>query len=265
MDAWQREGPAVAKRMSVDDLVDFIESDIVSGRFAVGAALPGERLLAARHGVGRPLVREAIRMLKARGLLDIEPGRGTYVRSSVAIGRFDSIDLSRRATARQVVESRVIIEAETARLAAERATDSQISLMQACLERFEDTTDHVQRGQLDLTFHLSIARASHNPVLEAVLSSIAPLMVQLMMRSMGDGETARRSHPWHQVCLDAVIRRDGDAAAEAMEAHLRVADDTFGDGYDDPLDMTTNTYARALISSYGSLDNLVDAVLRVER
>jgi GntR family transcriptional regulator, transcriptional repressor for pyruvate dehydrogenase complex len=214
------------------------------------------------YDVGRPLVREALHNLTARGLLEVSPGRGTFVRSVTGFGRVDFVDLSRNATARQVVEARVTLEGQAARLAAERAHESQIALMQAALERLALSKNPVERGQLDVAFHLTIARASGNPVIEAMLGSIAPLMVQLMMRSIFDGRTASRSHPLHLECFEAIRARDPDAAERAMVAHLRVADETYGEGYDEPLDLETAVFAKSLISDYGSLDALVTAVLR---
>jgi GntR family transcriptional regulator, transcriptional repressor for pyruvate dehydrogenase complex len=251
----------IPNRLSVDQLVDLLETEILSGRLPTGAALPSERNLSTEYGVGRPLVREAIRSLASRGLVETSPGRGTYVHRGGRFGPLDSVHLARHATARQVVEARVSLESQTAGLAAERATPEQIELLTTLLERVGSTRDPVERSRLDLAFHLSVARASNNPVLEAMLASIAPLMVQLMMRSIGDGRTAERSHPLHWECLDAIRASDRVAASAAMEAHLRVADDTFGDGFDDPIQLGASNYARSLVTDYGSLDALVEAVV----
>jgi GntR family transcriptional regulator, transcriptional repressor for pyruvate dehydrogenase complex len=249
------------QRPSVDQLVDLLETEILSGRLATGETLPSERSLSTQHGVGRPLVREALRSLASRGLVQTSPGRGTYVHRSGRFGPLDSVHLARHATARQVVEARVSIESQTAGLAAERASGEQVTLLYELLERISATRDPVERSRLDLAFHLTIARASNNPVLEAMLASIAPLMVQLMMRSIGDGETAVRSHPLHSDCVDAIRAGNRAAASAAMEAHLRVADVTFGEGYDDPIQLGASNYARSLVTDYGSLDSLVEAVM----
>ncbi len=251
----------MAPRPTAADIRDAIESDILTGRLPVGATLQGERALASAHGVSRPMVREALRNLAGRGLIEISPGRGTFVKGVTGFGRLDSVDVMREATARQLVEARVILESQTSRLAAARATEREIEIMSAALERLSQSTEVVERGRLDLAFHLTIARASHNPVLEAMLRSIAPLMVELILRSLGDGTTAKLSHPRHQECLDAIRRGDGDAAEEAMVAHLRVADTSYGEGYDDLLDVAASRYARSLVEGYGSLDALIEAVL----
>lgn len=251
-------------RLSPADVILGIESEITSGRLPLGSMLPGERALALAYGVSRPLVREALRNLVGRGLLEVRPGRGTFVTGVTGFGRLDSGDLMRQSTARQVVEARTILESQAARLAAERASEHEISLMAATLERLEASVTPVERGRLDLAFHLTIARASRNPVVEAMLRSVAPLMVELMVRSIGDGTTARLSHPFHRECLEAIKARDGDRAEAAMAAHLRVADMSYGEGYDDPLAATTTRYAQSLVEDYGSLDALVEAVLHVE-
>ncbi len=252
----------MATRPTAADIRDAIESDILTGRLPVGATLQGERMLASAHGVGRPMVREALRSLAGRGLVEISPGRGTFVKGVTGFGRLDSVDLMRESTARQLVEARVILESQTCRLAAVRATELEIEVMAATLKRLSMSMEAVERSRLDLAFHLTIARASHNPVLEAMLRSIAPLMVELMMRSIGDGTTAELSHPRHQECLEAIRHQDGDAAERAMVAHLRVADVSYGEGYDDLLDVTAVEHARTLVRDYGSLDALVKAVLQ---
>jgi GntR family transcriptional regulator, transcriptional repressor for pyruvate dehydrogenase complex len=249
------------QRPTVDQLVDLLETEILSGRLESGASLPSERTLSTDYGVGRPLVREALKSLASRGLVETSPGRGTYVHRGGRFGPLDSVHLARHATARQVVEARVSIESQTAGLAAERATPEQIELLVTLLERVGSTRDPVERSRLDLAFHLSVARASNNPVLEAMLASIAPLMVQLMMRSIGDGRTAEQSHPLHWECLEAIRSSDRASASSAMEAHLRVADLTFGEGYDDPIQLGASNYARSLVTDYGSLDALVEAVV----
>ncbi len=252
----------MATRPTAAEIRDTIESDILTGRLPVGASLQSERALAYAHGVSRPMVREALRNLAGRGLIEISPGRGTFVKEVTGFGRLNSVDVMRDSTARQLVEARVILESQTSRLAAARATEREIEIMGATLERLTLSAKAVERGRLDLAFHLTIARASHNPVLEAMLRSIAPLMVELMMRSIGDGTTAKLSHPRHQECLDAIRRGDGDAAESAMVAHLRVADSSYGEGYDELLDVAAGRYARSLVEDYGSLDALIKAVLQ---
>lgn len=251
------------KRLSVADLVDVLELEILSGRLAINAALPSERQLGLDHGVGRPLVREALQHLAARGLIEIAPGRGSFVRQLTGFGPLEAVQLSRYATARQVVEARVFLESAAAGLAAQRATPAQKDVMRALLERMDIATDPIGRSQLDLAFHLCIARASGNPVLESMLASVAPLMVQLMMHSMGDGRTAEQSHPLHWECLRAIEAGDAPAATQAMARHLGVADQTFGDSYDQPIQLSATNHARSLVEDYGSLDALVDAVLEL--
>lgn len=248
-------------KLSVADLVQLIETGIISGDFPLGEALPGERSFATTYSVGRPLVREAIQSLAARGLVEISPGRGTFVKQVTSFGQFDAVGLAMHSTPRQVVEARVTIESQTTRLAAARATDVQLGLMEAALDRMEHASDQVERVSLDMAFHLTIARASNNPVLAAMLASIAPLMAQLIMRSIADGHTAGRANPLHRKCLEAIRAGDADLAEEVMVSHLRVADSTFGSDYDEQLDTTTSLHARQLVASYGSLDALVAAVL----
>ena len=249
------------KRISVKDLIQLLEIGIMSGKHEAGSLLPSERSLAATYQVGRPLVREALRSLAGRGLVQISPGRGAFVRDAEEFGQFSSIGVARRTTPRQVVETRIALESPAARLAAKHASPDQVELMETTLKGLVEATDSITQVRLDLAFHLTIARSSQNPLLAGLLHSLAPLMVQLMMRSIWDSWTAKRSGPKHQECFEAIKQGDGTRAANAMASHLRVAEDTFGEEYDSPLDVTTSIHAQTLVAKYGSIDALVAAVL----
>jgi GntR family transcriptional repressor for pyruvate dehydrogenase complex len=238
-----------------------IADDIVYGRLQPGDQLPSERALAVRFGVGRPLVREALRSLDELGLIETHAGRGTFVRSSSAAGVHRQVGLAirrRGVTAAQLSEARIVLESEAAGLAAERATAEDLERLGAALRDLEHAQGigHVQR---DLAFHLAIAAAAHNPVIEMMLESIAPLTAALMTRSVGDPEVMRRSQPYHGIALEAIRRRDPAAARAAIVAHLTVARDLYGDDYERSVD----SLAQRAMAERGSLTSLDDVVTQV--
>ena len=152
-----------------------------------------------------------------------------------------------------------MLETATARMAARHATATDIGRLDAILEQLEHSEgiEHVER---DLAFHLEIAAAAHNPVVEMMLESIAVPTAALMFRSVGDPKVMDRSQRYHRVTLDAIRTRDPDAAAEAIRAHLTVAQDLYGPDYERSVD----ELARQALTQMGvqtGLDDLVDRVL----
>jgi GntR family transcriptional regulator, transcriptional repressor for pyruvate dehydrogenase complex len=238
-----------------------IADEIVAGRLRPGEQLPSERALATRHGVGRPLIREALRSLGELGLIETHAGRGTYVRATSATGVHRQVGLAirrRGVTAAELSEARITLESEAAGLAAERATDTDIERLERALRDLEGAQGlmHVQR---DLAFHLAIAAAAHNPVIEMMLESIAPLTVALMTRSVGDPEVMSRSQPYHGIALEAIRHRDAAAARAAIVAHLSVARDLYGDDYERSVD----TLAQRAMEQRGALASLDEVVTQV--
>jgi GntR family transcriptional repressor for pyruvate dehydrogenase complex len=238
-----------------------IADDVVSGRLQPGERLPSERELASRYRVGRPLIREALRSLGQLGLIETYPGRGTYVRSSAAAGVHRPVGLAirrRGVTAAQLSEARITLESEAAGLAAERATTVDIDRLEAAL-RALDAAQGIAHVQRDLAFHLAIAAAAHNPVIEMMLESIAPLTVGLMARSAGDPKVMRRSQPYHGIALAAIRRRDAAAARAAIVAHLSVAQELYGDDFERSVD----SLAQRAMDERGVLASLDDVVTQV--
>jgi GntR family transcriptional regulator, transcriptional repressor for pyruvate dehydrogenase complex len=239
-----------------------IADEILSRRLRAGEMLPPERALAIRYGVGRPLVREALRSVEELGLIETRPGRGTFVRSGnvSAVHRQLGVAIRRRGvTAAQLSEARITLEGEAASLAASRATAADTAVLRAALEQLEpsEAVEHVRN---DLTFHLAVAAAAHNPVIEMMLESIAPLTVALMARSVGDLEVMDRSQPYHRRVLEAIEARDPEAARSAIVAHLTVASELYGDDFERSVDSLAERALRKL-GALTSLDDIVSEVV----
>jgi DNA-binding FadR family transcriptional regulator len=236
---------------------------VLSGELAPNERLPPERQLAVEYGVSRPVIREALRALVERGLIDVEPSRGAFVRADTGHGRYQPLDteyLRRGTTARQLSEARLMIETEAVALAVEHADADDLARLAAALDRLEASATPLDRVRNDLAFHSALVAASHNPVIETMFASIQGLTVELMVRSAGDAEIVRKSAPYHRVAYQAIADRDADAGRAAIRAHLSVAAATYGDDYDQSLE-TTAARALRLIGSGAGLEEFLSAVI----
>lgn len=248
---------------SRDAIAADIEHQIVTGHLAGGDRLPSERRLAEQYGISRPLVREVLRTLVERGLIEVHPGRGAFVRrpSSLQVTRsLDVLYRRRQPTARHLSEARLMLECEAAALAAHRADLEDVTELRRRVEVLEASTTAVERVRNDLAFHLALAAAARNPVIETMFASIAPLTVELMVRSHGDPDVLQRSMHHHRATYEAIAARDPVAAREAMRAHLSVAQDTYGDDYDRVLD-TMAVRALHLLGSSASLEEFLRVLI----
>ena len=225
-----------------DALSAHLEAELISRPGSIGTFLPSERLLCERYAVSRPFLREVLSGLSHRGLLEIMPGRGTRVRgvTSLDVARMVRVSLpARDATPRQLIEARATLEVQCVRLAAERATTADLTAIRATLDQFNRGVDTVSEAKADIAFHALIARAAGNPVLELMFGSIAPLVFQIMLRSLRDPSTRDRGVPMHERIVDALAERDTATAAAIMAEHLRLAESTYGPDLDRSLGQIT--------------------------
>lgn len=245
-------------------IYDWIEQRILSGEFPVGARLPSERQLAEQFGVSRPLVRETLRSLSARNLIDVQPGRGAFVRSvSATDAAYDLRMLFRRyqITTRDFIEARTMIEGTAAALAAERYEADDAAAMEAALGQFERASGIIEQARADMAFHMAITRAARNPMIETMHGSITSLIVELMLRSLGDPDVSRVSVPYHRLIFAAIRARDPERARAAMTDHLAVAATHYGEDYDRDLESVARRQLTRLFAPGFTLDDLLDATV----
>ncbi|WP_220039645.1 FadR/GntR family transcriptional regulator [Nonomuraea aridisoli] len=227
-----------------------LEQDIRSGNIAVGAKLPSERELAAQFGASRNVVREVLRRLETQQLIEVAPGRGSFVReqSPVQARHYDALYRAGRPTVRQLIEARIPLEVEIAGLAAERATDAQLAAIGRANDALLKATDVVDKAHADLDFHEAIAQASGNPVLRVMLSSISGLMFEMMLRSHSDPTIAEPGVPHHGEIYEALAARDVERARRYMHEHLTLGLRTYGRDLDVSVDVMARQHIETLLS-----------------
>ena len=189
---------------------------IASGALPPGAQLD-EQSLAVRLGISRTPIRAAIARLMQEGLLVSLPYRGTFVRSFTA----QEID--------GLYHARAALEALAAREAAARMTEEQIATIRALLDECQaalDAGDVAAFGQADARFHRALADASGNTTVVELLESLR-LRVQVL-RDLANNEPGlrERTATERKLILDALERRDGDAAALLLEGHINSVRET---------------------------------------
>lgn len=247
-----------------NDLATEIEREIINGVLPPGEKLASERKLAEQYRVSRPVVREALRTLAERNLVEILPARGTFVTDDSGLDAarpLEAVYRRHRPTVRQLVEARAMLESEAAALAAQRATREDVIALRSAVERMENAPDQLEYVRYDVAFHLALARASHNPVIEIMFGSIAPMVVELMIRSASDSRIRSSSGPFHRMAYEAILERDASAAAHALAQHQEVGAAAFGVDYDRPIEVAARRELTRLLGRAASLGDLVDSLL----
>jgi GntR family transcriptional regulator, transcriptional repressor for pyruvate dehydrogenase complex len=246
------------------DVLRYLTDEIVSGSLPVGSLLPSERQLSESLHVSRQMVREALRTLQERGMVEIVPARGTFVREATSVDGARTMEAFYRrskATARDIVEARSMLEAYSTRLAAVRAETAELSALERCQADIQGTDDPIEGAQFDLTYHWLIAKASHNPVVETMFGSIGGLIFEQMLRTTIDPKLNRKGLPHHKGIIDALRRRDADEAEQQMRAHLGTIRAVYGASYEQRLDSLARKALRSVRPTL-SLEALLEDVNR---
>lgn len=193
--------------------------------YVVNQRLPTESQLMARTGGGRSSVREALHGLAVLGLVEIRQGDGTYVRSLTPRTVGDTADPIAEAlamgTTEDLLEARLIVEVRTASLAAQRALDEDLQEMRALLGSARDGLARRESiFRFGAEFHHSVARASHNVVLDGFVGSIVSLLIERghgLSRLPGYSEWELSEHTR---IYEAICAHDARLAVQRMREHL---------------------------------------------
>lgn len=210
----------------VDKIIRQIRELIASGQLKPGDKLPSERQLSDRLGIGRTHVRDAIRKLEFYGILKTLPQSGSVVAGiglAALEGLISDILKLEESEFHSLVETRVVLEKESARLAAARRTDEDIKELQQVLECYKTkaiTGDPAVEE--DFLFHLKIAEVSKNGVIKSLMMIIAPEIMQKYRElQVCDAEKADVAYDEHIDLFNAIVEGDAGRAAQLMTQHLQ--------------------------------------------
>lgn len=208
----------------VDHVVSSVLASIASGEFNRGEKLPTLSAIKKNLAVSTSTVREAFKRLESLGIVEIKQGNGTYVRDFsinrllakvLPILKLDYIQLN------DLVEARMIVESETARIAAERASDESIAKLYNTLSDMKSIGDDYEAySQLDQEFHIEIAKATGNAFLVDFILLLRDIMKKQQEYIAQFPDVRKISQIYHERIANAIGSHDSVEARLAMEEHL---------------------------------------------
>lgn len=215
---------AVTKTKLHEQIVNQIQALIDKGRLKYGDQLPPERQLATIFKVSRHSVREALRILEEKRVLKSRPGSGTYIilkdESSVVEFLARAIN-SEKHTISEIFQFRELLEPQIVGLAAQNATEEDLSALQDIIQRQKNVFDNKYVAKdLDQDFHRALAKATGNSVLLQVVELLGQIFLKSRHVYSQNPDRNRLSVKGHQEILEAVKDADSEAAKKLMADHL---------------------------------------------
>lgn len=207
-----------------------LRAQILDGQYEPDGILPPEGQLGEKLGVSRTVVREAMRILGAQGLVKVSQGKRPRVSPadpqtvvetlSTYLQRGDHSLLD-------LVEVRLPLEGEIAALAAHRATPEQIAALEATIEDLSAAKNLAARVEADNRFHELLAESTGNPVFSLLLTTVSGTLRRSRSETLARTGVGRALEG-HRAVLDAVRRKDPEASRHAMREHLKMAEQDLG-------------------------------------
>jgi len=207
-----------------DRIAERLVSLIAERKLRPGEKLPSERDLAAMMQVSRPSLREALRALDMMKIVEIRHGSGTFVASlkpERLVEHFDFVFSLDDSTFTQALDARAMLEPSLAAAAARNASEAELAEIRACSERAAlSVHDPKLFLEADLELHQLITAAVHNQIIARFMSTLSRLGIASRMRTVALKGVREQTLQDHQAIVDALLRRDAQAAASIMQKHI---------------------------------------------
>jgi GntR family transcriptional regulator, transcriptional repressor for pyruvate dehydrogenase complex len=210
----------------------FLRDRLLEGSIRSGDRLVPERDLAAKLGVSRPIVREALRALSMMGAVEIQSRVGTIVRQPdvSVLGDFFAYSLAQqKGVIEDVMQARIAIECQAVRLACQRATTVDFESLGHALERIETTIDDPIKGSLaDHEFHAALVRAAKSDTLASLYTAMASILLRSHRdrRAMVEMDAGIKEYliADHRRIFEAIVAHDEEAADRLLRDHFSIGD-----------------------------------------
>ncbi len=207
-------------------IVEQLCAYIADNEMAAGDRLPAERELAAKLGVSRASLSQALVALEVQGALSVRHGDGAILVRRPTEER--AINALREHADRlpDIIEAREALEVKLAALAAERRSEEEMAAIDSALATMESEIAGGDRGVMgDELFHEAITAAAHSSLLAKLMHEISELIRETRIESLSQADRPRASLEGHRRIAAAVRKQDAQAAANAMAAHIRLVSD----------------------------------------
>lgn len=213
----------VPRQRLYEQIVQQLYEHISAAGLGPGDRLPPERELAARLGVSRASLAQALVALEVLGVLEVRHGDGVVVVEHSSDRQIISALRDHRDRQRDVIDARAALEVKLASLAAQRCTDADVDAIDQALAAMAADIAAGGRGEDGgEQFHAAVAEAGHSPLLSRLLQGISDLVHETHVESLLQPGRPAVSLAGHQRVAEAIRRRDSAGAAAAMDAHLGV-------------------------------------------
>lgn len=214
----------IHRKKAWEEVCDQIKALIIAGSWRPGDRLPAEIELAAQFGVSRPTLREALRQLNLFGLIDIRHGEGNFISRPNAESFMTPLLpllIENKDNILSIMEARNMIEVKTASIAASRASESEIQLLNHYVEQMVDFSNNKEQfAKTDHLFHKQIALATRNPIIIKMYQAIEDLLLGQQLRIIGLPDAIENGISEHRKIVEALKKRDAQAAGKSMQSHL---------------------------------------------
>lgn len=215
------------QRKLYEEIADKLLEQIQSGSYKLGDKLPAERTLAQEYGVNRAVIREAFRSMERMGCVDSKVGGGTYVKMPEVLDISDPLSImfiQNTDSNQRLMETRIILERATAKLAALRRTDKQLEELHRNLQNMQIAILRKEEiVSFDKEFHELLAKAADNQSLAAIVALCSNAFQKCMQITDEMENIPQITFLQHATILDAIEKQDVKRAEDAINEHLNSA------------------------------------------
>lgn len=215
----------IKKSNLYETIAEKLEKLILDDMLKIGDKLPSEQVLAVNFGVSRNVIREALKILKERGLIDVRSGEGAYIvkpKSKILGDMVNRIVIMGDIDFKDVYELRFALEVTACGLAAERMLDDDIEELENIVEEMRNNIQKVDDWvDLDLKFHTKIAKSTKNPLFYSFIKPLAGALCSIIEKGYNSPGACEEGIKGHMLITGAIRKRDRILAENAMLEHLK--------------------------------------------